>query len=393
MVQRCTNAGVDVYVDLVINHSPGRVSPNDTKTGIAGTKYGHYWVENLFNFSDYNDCKQDITNYNDAVNVQYCDLVELMDLRTGSTYVRGKIADYMKHLLGKGVKGFRIDAAKHMPDADLNAIVSSVRQDYPNFYVFQEVIDISTTEAVDSGQYLYVGDVTEFIYSAEIGRVFRHGKLAWLEALGEGWQQGGTGQAMMNSASAVVFVDNHDNQRGHGAGGADIITHKDGQLYDLANVFMLAWPYGYPKVMSSFAFGHSDQGPPSSTIYSGPTDTTANCFQEWQCEHRWRPIGNMVAFRNQTASAFNVSNWWSNGNNQIAFGRGDKGYVVINKESQNLDRWFETGLPEGTYCDVISGDKSGGSCTGNSISVQVDGWAHITVDAGKATAIHAGAKL
>ena len=26
------------------------------------------------------------------------------------------------------------------------------------------------------------------------------------------------------------------------------LTYKDGALYTFANVFMLSWPYGYPKV-------------------------------------------------------------------------------------------------------------------------------------------------
>ena len=122
-----------------------------------------------------------------------------------------------------------------------------------------------------------------------------------------------------------------------------IVTHQDGTLYDLTNVFMLAWPYGYPKVMSSYGFTNGDQGPPSNG--SGQTNDiyvngTPNCFNEWKCEHRWQPIANMVAFRNHTASDFTVNNWWDNGNNQIAFSRGDAGFVAINKESGNLTGWF-----------------------------------------------------
>jgi alpha-amylase len=30
---------------------------------------------------------------------------------------------------------------------------------------------------------------------------------------------------------ALVFVDNHDNQRGHGAGGEVILTYKQSKLY------------------------------------------------------------------------------------------------------------------------------------------------------------------
>lgn len=64
-----------------------------------------------------------------------------------------------------------------------------------------------------------------------------------------------------------MFTDNHDNQRGHGAAGSNVVTYKDGSLYNLANVFMLAWPYGYPKVMSSYGFSNGDQGPPAQSVY------------------------------------------------------------------------------------------------------------------------------
>ena len=50
------------------------------------------------------------------------------------------------------------------------------------------------------------------------------------------------------SDHAVVFTNNHDTQR------ASAIYYKDAPYLDLANVFMLAWPYGYPSIMSSYAF-------------------------------------------------------------------------------------------------------------------------------------------
>ena len=65
--------------------------------------------------------------------------------------------------------------------------------------------------------------------------------------LGEGW-------GMLKDGDALVFVDNHDNQRGHGAGGASILTYHQAKLYKMATAFLLAWPYGSTRVMSSFAF-------------------------------------------------------------------------------------------------------------------------------------------
>lgn len=62
---------------------------------------------------------------------------------------------------------------------------------------------------------------------------------------GEGW-------GFMANGNALVFVDNHDNQRGHGAGGASIVTFWDSRLYKMAVGYMLAHPYGVTRVMSSF---------------------------------------------------------------------------------------------------------------------------------------------
>jgi len=40
---------------------------------------------------------------------------------------------------------------------------------------------------------------------------------------------------------------------------------------------------------------------------------------------------------------------------------------------------FQTCLPAGTYCDVISGSKSNGVCTGKTVNVGSDGKANIVI--------------
>lgn len=52
----------------------------------------------------------------------------------------------------------------------------------------------------------------------------------------------------------------------------------------------------------------------------------------------------------------------------------------------------QTCLTQGTYCDVISGSKDGGSCTGKTVTVGSDGTAYIeilTVEDDGVLAIHA----
>lgn len=99
-----------------------------------------------------------------------------------------------------------------------------------------------------------MGVVTEFKYSVEISRAFRgHNELKWLKSWGPEWE-------MLPSKDALVFVDNHDNQRENGAGGTEILNYKFRKMYIMAVAFMLAHPYGIPRIMSSFYFDLIDQG-------------------------------------------------------------------------------------------------------------------------------------
>ncbi|OBX34954.1 alpha-amylase precursor [Halomonas elongata] len=365
MVQRCNAVGVDVYADAVINHMA-----NGSGTGTAGSPYdsGSLTYSNYSSNNFHPACAIKPEDYhNDAWRVRNCRLVGLPDLNTEDGSVQSTIADYLKQLTSLGVKGVRIDAAKHMSPSSIHEILS--RTGSP-IYAFQEVIDLGG-EAVSSEEYTDTSDVTEFRYSASIGDIFKNQKLSNLNNFGENW-------GFINSNNAVVFTDNHDNQRGHGAGGDNVITYKDGSLYNLANVFMLAWPYGYPKVMSSYSFSDGDQGPPSQTVYQ---DGSAQCGEAWVCEHRWSSIANMVEFRNVTDGT-KVSGWWDNGNNQIAFSRGSKGFVAINREDGKLSRPFDTALPDGRYRNV-AGD---GSC----VSVQ-GGQVSLDIPSMTAAALHIGA--
>ena len=377
MVSTCHSAGVKVIVDAVINHMSAQ---DNGGTGWAGSRFGHYDYPGNYQPQDFHHCRRngndDISNYNDRYEVQNCELVNLADLSTESEYVRTRLAAYLNDLLALGVDGFRLDASKHMPAADIAAIKGKLSR---SAYLVQEVI-WGGGEPIQPTEYTGNGDVHEFRYGKDLGRVFRREKLAYLNNFGEAWGYLATGKA-------GVFVDNHDTQRD----GGDVLTYKDNAIYALANAFMLAWPYGSPTVMSSYEFGDRDQGPPSDS--SGKTNN-ATCFSGgWRCEHRWRGIANMVAFRN-AVNGTSVVNWYDNGNNHIAFGRGDKGYLTINDEDSAIDgRSYHSNLPAGRYCDVIHGDYTAGSCTGPVVTVDSAGWFRANIPAHDAVAIHSGARI
>lgn len=59
--------------------------------------------------------------------VQNCDLGGLPDLNTGSPYVQSQLSGYLNDLASLGVAGLRLDAAKHINPADLQAILSRLQ--------------------------------------------------------------------------------------------------------------------------------------------------------------------------------------------------------------------------------------------------------------------------
>ncbi|MBL4826612.1 MAG: hypothetical protein JKY66_02660 [Spongiibacteraceae bacterium] len=322
MVKRCNAVGVKIYADTIINHM---ATTGDR--GVAGTAFNRKKKQYAqFQKNDFHtDCiisQQDYQWSNDAQlrqqranNTRLCQLADLPDLNTGDAKVRTKIQRYLHTLQDLGVGGIRIDAAKHMHPEDIQAILNGLDDE---LFIFQEVID-SGKQPVSVNEYLTIANVTEFNYSQGIGEIFSTGKLTELATLNE---QGG----LLPSEKAVVFIDNHDNQRGHGM--AAKLNHRSGKTYDLASIFMLAWPYGYPKVMSSYEWGgkNDNLGPPhdqaGNTLPVYNSDGSVNCFgNQWVCEHRRPAMANMVAFRNAlvSASAQQVTHWWDNGNNQIAF--------------------------------------------------------------------------
>ena len=367
MVQRCTAAGVDIYADAVINHMAA-----GSGTGIAGTSYGgrtyaNYSSSELHHNDGDLSSNCQVTNYDDKHNVQYCDLVSLPDLCTGCSSVQATLGKYLTRLRQLGVKGIRIDAAKHQDATELSGVLKNAPSD---LLVFQEVI-FGAGEAVKPSMYYGNGLVTEFnyAYSAVGPNVVNDGKIQYLKTLGESW-------GLMPTASAVVFLDNHDTQRG----GAPI-TYKSGQLYTFANIFMLSCGYGYPKVMSSYYFDNHDQGPPSSPVHiAGSNATRCGDGQTWVCEHRQPAIANMIKWR-KVAGSNPIANWNTISPDQVSFSRGSA-FIALNRASSDLVAEAYTGLAPGQYCNIIKDDNPA-TCE----KVQVEDGGKVVLNVGPMTAM------
>ncbi|CAE6515532.1 unnamed protein product [Rhizoctonia solani] len=368
MVGRCKNAGVKVSVDVIWNHMSGV----ENGVGTAGTEFSHYKYP-AYNSNDFHHCKltnnDDIQDWGNRDQIWNCELVNLADLNTGSDTVRSKLAAFSNDLLSLGVDGFRIDAAKHMPPDDIIAIMNKLSR-RPS-YISQEIVD---TAGAMVDMYTGIGDVQEFRYPEALKAAFGGGGIAGLRGIeNRGW---------LRSDLANVFVTNHDQERGTNA-----LTYKSGNTYTLAHVFMLSYPYGTPTILSSYVFDDSNAGAPNGAWGSCSGSQGAN---GWLCQHRWTAIAGMIKFYNQVGTN-GLNNWVQGSNQQIAFGRGNAGFVVINNEDGAWTRTFQTSLPSATYCDVITGAKSGSSCTGGKVSI-ANGSFTVTVPGRSAVAYHIGAK-
>jgi alpha-amylase len=97
----------------------------------------------------------------------------------------------------------------------------------------------------------------------------------------------------------------------------------------------------------------------------------------------------MVGWHNTVGSA-PVRNWWDDGQNLIAFSRGNRGWVSLNNDPVAHTQTFNTGLAKGVYCNLITGKVSSGSCTGPTITVDGQGRAKVTVPAKGSVAISVG---
>ena len=404
MVTRCKAAGVGIYVDAVINHMTNDPSPGVGSNGTAYTKYGY---PGLYTQSDFHaPCT--VTDYSDAANVQDCELLGLPDLNTGLPSVRQKTAGYLISLARLGVAGFRIDAAKHIQQVELDDIFTLVdstmaAEGRPIPYYFLEVIG-GFGEALGPRDYFGeayasggAADITEFTFQGVGDKFLGTGgqHISQLDPTGPpGSQFSAAAWGLIPADKAVVFLENHDTQHDVGR-----ISYRNGQVFRLANVWMLAQPYGYPKILSSYAFQRPSEnamGPPSDADGWTKNVTCAASLEtatdgEWVCEHRDAYILSMVRFRKVVAGT-GVTHWWDDGANAIAFSRGDKGFVAISREDTVVTATVATGLPAGTYCDVLTGGLVGAACAGTTIVVDSTGALQVHLEGTSAVAIDAATR-
>eukprot|EP00933_Yihiella_yeosuensis_P064779 TRINITY_DN6829_c0_g1_i3.p1 TRINITY_DN6829_c0_g1~~TRINITY_DN6829_c0_g1_i3.p1 ORF type:complete len:951 (+),score=151.03 TRINITY_DN6829_c0_g1_i3:300-3152(+) len=410
MVSRCRAVGVEVIVDLLMNHiaSPckeakGNLSAGTPCTGWGGSKYGLRQVKGArgwdkatpemfhHNRSELSESICSVGPWTGWLcpddDCTPCDMYGMPDWNTELANVREMHAHHLRELFSIGVTMLRLDAAIYHKVGDLAAILNVVPWDL----VYQEWWgEYPPQERTD-----YVGHYRDVNYRWQVVNIMGNKNASDFQEI----LQLNGGVFGITQEMAVYPFAYHDGRSKK----ADpkIATYKNGLEFHQQQKFFLAWPFGIAMLTwSGYGWTHMDQGPPGCDKSDGdlchaepvwdasdkmsclPTPTKSPMPKKdskrrgWVCEHRWEGVAGMVHFR-KACRGLKLAETWKNDSSvpvkegHVAFRLGDedsdehcfvalvKGY---NRKSKSpwghLGDWqlkgLAVGMPEGRYCDMSS---------------------------------------
>jgi alpha-amylase len=409
MVDFCHTFNIKVYVDLVMNHMADCATTESEHIGTNGHTFSKYHYgplnadKDVYEYDDFYHftaegnlgiSNEDYSSLSGVWNLEHYDLLNLPKLNFENPHVIAILRKYIKYFLSLGIDGFRIDASKHIKIEMMKKIFDGLRtSDGLKPFIYQEYyagLPLGTETYSYMEKYFKVGYVTSFNYGDFLSAVIQQ-KSDNLQKLVE--YSFGSAWIHFPENRTVVVLDNHDTERMM----PSMLNYKNSHnnAYVLAYVFMLSWPFGIPKVMSSFRFETMDDPIPTKPVWQNSRNTCFDKDSPWVAQHRWGAICNMVLFRNKTHPAQGISHIWANGN-QVAFARTYQkphgyvtslGFVIINNTDSVLNRRFETGLPAGKYYNLISSTLTEGKMQGPTITIENYGFANIEVEPYDATVL------
>jgi len=397
MVQKCNAAGVAVIVDAVINHMA-----NGSGMGTAGSSYDKYNYPGIYADTDFHAgldpsnshyCAESISDYGDLWQDVNCELGGLPDLATETGFVRNVVANYLNDLLSLGVAGFRVDAAKHFGSDNLEAVVGMLNKVNGHTpVIMSENIGngINNQPFVDWGSKVWAWGMPDVLANnMGLGNMSFGTNLDWTSDYNA-------------SSSTITMVSNHDTEH-HGPSS---LAYWQGNLYQLAHVYMLAIPFGIPEIYTGYSFSDESDGPNTNAqgmvtkatcpkITTKPTNIVTDGI--YTCVDRWSAIQGMIKWRDAAGSAPQTHAVYAKMTTArtLSFNRGSN-WIAMNPRMATVKAKYKTYLPKGTYCDVISGGRNAvrtKACFGTTVVVDSTGSATLTIPAQSAVAIGAFSKL
>jgi alpha-amylase len=350
MINALQGVGVDVYADIVFNHManesairsdlnyPGQIVLDEYAGNMSyfnSIKLFGDLTDNFIAPWDFHSpgC---ITNWNDPAHVQYWRLcggngdTGLPDLDSNS-WIIAQQKTYLQELKNMGVKGFRVDAAKHMTNYHINAVFDNNIK--AGMHVFGEIITSGGAGNSEYDNFLapYLSATGHSAYDFPLFAQIR-------SALGYGGSMNqlvdpeAYGQALPGSL-AVTFSVTHD------------IPLNDGFRYQimdptdeyLANAYLFGRDGGVPMVYSD----HNESGD-----------------NRWMDMYKDDDIEGMIDFHNAVQG--NGMQIISYSDCYLLFKRDHEGVVGINKCGYGIDVWVDTQADNlwwyRNYADTLSND-------------------------------------
>jgi len=412
MVAACRAVGVEVIVDVLLNHmaepcqeASGAGATSMPCRGWAGSIFGerrmaegpavpqgaaaipspkhfhHLPGQMLVN------CAVNETTWLCPTSVPpndctLCDLHRLPDWDTGLPAVRDLLAQHLAELYRIGVTMIRLDAASYLHHSELADIVNRAPWDY----IFQEWWSgVPQTERTKS-----VGHYRDVQYGWKICKTLAVDHINDLPKLLE-LAGGVEGIPPENALYPLIFHD-----RRSYAANREVPTYKNGLEFHQQQKFLLAWPAGVVvRLWGGFGYRELDDGPPGcepgpelcspTRVYSkegtaprclatprfSPMPTEDARRREWVCEHRWDGVAGLVRFRKACRGKPITMNWVAGTPARVrpgslAFRAGQECFVALQRghNTQGKPTWSRAGdwylrglaigLPPGRYCDLAS---------------------------------------
>lgn len=321
MINALSSRGIRVYADVVLNHKANeswkRSDLNYPGSEVLATYASNssYWnnqrlfgnlANNYLSGSDFgpNAC---INNYSDVWQVQNWRLcggsgdTGLPDL-VANSWVISQQQQYLQALKTMGVKGFRIDAAKHMPNSHMNAVLTPTIKS--GMHVFGEIITGGGAGELEHDRFLapYLAGTDHGAYDFPLFATIRNA-FGFNGSLSSLVDPQAVGQALPGSR-AVTFTITHDIPNNAGFRG-QIMDRTDETL---AYAYIMGRNGGVPMVYS---------------------DNNESGDNRWVNAYDRADIKGMIRFHNTVqGSDMQVL---SHGQCHLIFRRGSQGVVGINK--------------------------------------------------------------
>ncbi|CAJ1339117.1 unnamed protein product, partial [Effrenium voratum] len=398
MIATCRRAGVQVMVDVILNHIAAPCSAALSAgyaavmpcVGWAGSNYGnrrinsedgwkgpemfHNIAGNLMGNCPVEEPSFTCPQSEPAGDCSLCDFKGLPDWNTALQSTRDTLGKHLTELHDLGVTMLRLDAASYVSTEDLAAIVNQLPWDL----VHQEWWGGVPAEA----RMHAVGHFRDQKYGLKIANALGVGDAKYMAEL----LNISAGLDGIPPERAVYPLTFHDARTFE----ADrfVPTFKNGLEFHQQQKFLLAWPEAVAvRLFGGYTFSDMDAGPPGScgngqcqpfpvflfedeeprcmpTPKESPLSFEEGQYQGWVCEHRWEGVAGLVNFRKACRGLPITETWSDVGHFAFRAGEGCFAALVRGHNTRWPNYWGDlgdwrlaglvTGLPPGRYCDLAS---------------------------------------